>query len=276
VDFLYGDFLSTEDTMDQVSARFDGGADGAHHLTARTGTENEVTVPIYGKGYQLFRELMTAAIGNTPGAAVTITGTDLELHADVGTAHYITSPTGLSALVPRSTFGAFGWTNPENNRIYYTAAGANLSALSVAGSPTVGFEANGNEITGATGQLAAAVAGDWLTVSGSASNNFDVLVSEVGALSFTVSGTDIAFVDATNRITRGAGGFVGIAAGDWIEITGSGSNDGRGRVLSVVDPNTLEIDRPGNARPRRGGRRGVRHDRRHRLAHDRRRQRDAR
>jgi hypothetical protein len=238
-EMYFGDPFATDDTVDQVEARYGGGMDGAHHLARRNGEENAVEMPIYASGYQLFQNLCAAGIGTDLQAASTYTGTDVEMRADVGSFHYLTSPSDLLHGA-NSTFGAFGFSNAANNRLFYSAEGSRVSAVSLT-STTISFEATGNEIVGASGEFAGALAGDWLAITGSASNNWTVLVDAYGASALSVTDTDIAFVDATNRITKVGAGLTA-AAGDWLDISGSGTNDGRGRVLSVVDANTLEID----------------------------------
>jgi hypothetical protein len=218
--FFYGNPFATVDETDQVGANYDAGMDGDIVLVQRTGEENPVTVPLR-PGFQFTDEFSAAAIGSTPAAPVSVTGTATEITAAAGGAFYLVSPSDdLSAIGPRTSFGMFGWGTAQNNLIAYTDAGAVQTTTTVAASATVAFAAPPlNQINGTGGELAGATAGGMITVTGSAGNSKTMRV-----LSQPDNDTINVDPDHTVLVTEAVGPAITIAGNYSVELPET-SND---------------------------------------------------
>jgi hypothetical protein len=167
----FGDPFGTSDTVDQVQARYDGGANADHQLVQRDGEQNPASAPIYTNGVQLTDEIVAAAMRRTPAPVRTVTASDVEVHASIGSYHYMTSPTDLQFFGAKTTFGTFGFAQTANNTILYSSAHV-ATTVAVAADINISFTAP-DTITddSAGGLLAGATAGGWFEVAGSAANS---------------------------------------------------------------------------------------------------------
>jgi len=217
----FGNPFATDDTVEQVGARYPSGMDGAWILVRREGERNAVTAPIYPAGQQYTRELVAAGFRTELQAATTIgPAADVEIRASVGQSHYLVSPTDLSAIGPRTSFGMFGWGTSANSTICYTEEGAIETTINVAASATVAFDGTLKQITGAASQLAGATAGGWIEVSGTASNN-----GRMRVLSQPDDNTINVDPDSFTVLTEAAGGAVTITGLHSVALADAAIND---------------------------------------------------
>lgn len=207
-------------------------------------------VPWVGRSHQSPFGFGTSTKGQYGTYGYPQIGTKVRVTLQHGDEHY---PTFEPLQVKPDANAAFaspnvwGFTDPDGNTVIYDMA-AHTYRFITAGGAVINIDANGKRITQVNGDVETSN-GDWtINVTGKATINSssDAEVNSQASIRLTAVGN--AFYTATNHV------FVGpvtanetiTAAGDIIDLTGSGNVKTVGNMRTVYDTHTHRYDDNGN------------------------------